>query len=45
MILAIDVDYQEKNATVAGVLFQHWQDSEAADVVVTNVETLTRCKV
>jgi deoxyribonuclease V len=40
MILAIDVDYQEKNATVAGVLFQHWQDSEAADVVVTNVDEI-----
>ena len=37
MILAIDVDYHGTCATVAGVLFEDWQDSEAENVVVTNV--------
>ena len=38
MILAIDVDYKESTATVAGVFFKHWKDSEASDVIVTNME-------
>jgi deoxyribonuclease V len=38
MILAIDVDYKESTATVAGVFFKHWQDCAASDVVVTQVE-------
>jgi len=40
MILAVDVDYQETSATVAGVLFNDWEDSEATNVVVTQVNDI-----
>ena len=41
MILAIDVDYHGTCATVAGILFEDWQDSEAENVV-TNVSEAKR---
>ena len=40
-ILAVDVAYQDDRAVVAGVLFQHWNDSESdceLKIQVNNVE-------
>jgi len=41
MKLAIDVQYEEDNATVAGVLFNNWQDKKENNIFITqyaNVE-------
>ena len=38
MILAVDVDYQESSAKVAGVAFRDWSDHEAQQVFVSRVE-------
>ncbi len=40
MILAIDVNYTETSAVVAGVLFANWEDSEPIRVVVSKVESI-----
>lgn len=37
MKLAIDVDYQKEKATVAGVLFKHWQSSQPAREIISKV--------
>jgi deoxyribonuclease V len=40
MILAVDVDYKDEQAKVAGVLFEGWTDSKAANVVTTIVNDI-----
>lgn len=40
MILAIDVHYQEGNATTAGVLFKKWFDIEETKVVISKYENV-----
>ena len=36
MILAIDVDYRKDDkAVVAGILFEHWDDEDAYDIITT----------
>ena len=37
MILAIDVDYSEDSALVAGVLFASWNDTESKDIFTSVV--------
>jgi hypothetical protein len=31
MILAVDVQYSENDAVVAGVVFENWQDEQAQE--------------
>jgi deoxyribonuclease V len=38
MILAVDVHYADDHATVAGVLFENWQDAAPAGELVSRVE-------
>jgi deoxyribonuclease V len=41
MILAVDVDYQESTAVVAGVLFENWQDEKSKSIFksfINNIE-------
>jgi len=40
MILAIDVDYREDKAFIAGVLFQNWNDTKAKKIVTTILESI-----
>lgn len=37
MILAVDVDYRATGATVAGVLFHAWSDTQASQEITVNV--------
>jgi len=42
MILAIDVDYRENaKASVAGILFENWQDKEPKEIITTVVEDVS----
>lgn len=40
MILAVDVDYRGTTASVAGIAFQHWQDSEATGIYQSQVDNI-----
>jgi len=40
MILAVDVDYRDSGAVVAGVLFEHWKDNAPAKIVSTIVSEI-----
>ena len=40
MILATDVQYAQSSATAAGILFTHWQSTQAHSQVVAHVDTI-----
>ena len=40
MILAIDVDYKENEATVAGVLFERWDDKVSFSVIKSTINNI-----
>jgi deoxyribonuclease V len=40
MIFAVDVDYREREAVAAGVLFQNWEDSEPVDELIASISTV-----
>ena len=40
MILAVDVDYRGTTASVAGIAFQHWQDSEPTSIYQSQVDNI-----
>jgi deoxyribonuclease V len=40
MILAVDVDYSENTAFVAGVLFSKWEDVEAKDIFTSTIDEI-----
>lgn len=39
-ILAVDVDYKNTSATVAGVVFENWSNEQASQVYTTTVENV-----
>ncbi len=38
MILAVDLDYHESSATVAGISFDEWDDEESNEIHVSYME-------
>ena len=40
MKLAIDVQYDENNATIAGISFNNWDDKEETDSFITKLENV-----
>jgi len=40
MILAVDVDYGDLSATVAGITFSNWDDREAQEIYVSSVDDI-----
>ncbi len=44
MIFAIDVNYVEDKALVAGILFEHWQSSETICQITTKIANISEYK-
>lgn len=38
MILAVDVDYGDSSAIVAGVMFESWDDEDSEDIYISRIE-------